>query len=320
MRLTGNLSWARMSPEERQMRFTVRLDDVIAPVHGGLKALFLLVGDILGRAPSTAEVPEGVPRIFFRFDPAPYLKPSRDELTTYVEQRILQWAMSDAVELVKPLIVRSGAVCALYDRGATGSVTGDQWNEMVKSRERRDERMAKMNLRQRLEAFASRHPDFKMPPVLPEIQGIFRMRNCVLHNNGVVARSYCNETDKLRIRFRRWSAWVLEPGGDREYIEGEILRSGQSLQMRFVTAEREWQVSDQVVLSPQLFVDLCVTIDRFAVEMAQALESYARSRGIPFERPSSEIVERKGTQSEDSGDHVGGEDPVSGQSLGRGAQ
>ncbi len=276
-----------MSPKDGEVKFTLRLDDVIAPVHVGLKALMLLVGDILGRTPSAAEVPEGVPRIFFRFDPAPGLKPSRDELTSYVEQRILQWAMSDAVELIKPLIVRSRAVCAVYDRGASFSLTGDQWNAMQESWNRTAEKMAEMDLPRRLKEFSRLHPDFKMPPLLPEIQGIFRMRNCLLHNHEVVARSYCNDSESLRIRFRRWSAWVLDPAGDREYNEGEILHSGQSIQMRFIISERMWKIGEQILLPAQLFVDLCVTIDRFAIEMAKALEAYARSKGIPFESPAS---------------------------------
>src|SRR5438093_13030242 len=106
-----------MSSQDGQIKLTLRLDDVIAPVHVGLKALFLLVGDIIGRAPSAAEVPEGVPQIFFRFDPAPGLTPSRYELTSYVQERILQWAMSDAVELIQPVIVTTRAVCALYGHG-----------------------------------------------------------------------------------------------------------------------------------------------------------------------------------------------------------
>lgn len=290
-----------MPSEGGQIRFTVRLDDLIAPVHVGLKALILLVGDVIGQAPSTAEVPEGVPGTFFRFDPSPGLKPSRVELTSYVQERILHWATSDAVELIKPLIVGSRAVCALFDRGPTSSLTGNEWNAKREGWERAAEKMAKMDLNRRLKEFSRLHPDFKMPPLLPEIQGIFRMRNCLLHNNGVVARSYCNDSERLRIRFRRWSAWVLDPAGDREYNEGEILRSGQSIQMRFVTAERVWKVGERVLLSPQLFVDLCVTIDRFAIEMAKALEAYARSRGIPFEPPDSGKTQTSGTLPSDLG-------------------
>ena len=289
-----------MPSESGQIRFTVSLDDLIAPVHVGLKVLMLLVGDVLGQAPSTAEVPEGVPGIFFRFDPAPGLRPSRVELTSYVQERILQWATSDAVELIKPLIVGSRALCALYDRGPTSSLTGDEWNVMRESWERAAEKMAKMDLHRRLKEFSRLHPDFKMPPLLPEIQGIFRMRNCLLHNHGVVARSYCNDSETLHIRFRRWSAWVLDSAGDREYKEGEILVSGQSVQMRFVTAERVWKVGERILLSPQLFVDLCVTIDRFAIEMAKALEAYARSRGIPFEPPDSWKTQSSGTPPSDS--------------------
>jgi hypothetical protein len=290
-----------MSSEDREVRFFVRLDDVIAPAHVGLKALILLVGDVLGRAPLVAEIPEDVPQVFFRSDPAPGLRPSRAELSSYVEQRTLQWAMSDSVELVKPLIVRSRAVCALYDRGQSSRITGDEWNAMQEIWKRIDEQMARMSLDRRLDEFSRQHPDFKMPPPLPEIRGIFRMRNCLLHNGGVVAPSYCNDGRKLRIRFRRWSAWVFDPAGDREYNEGEILRSGRSLQVRFVTAERVWQAGERIVLSPQLFVDLCVTIDRFAIEMGQALEAYARSKGIPVEPASSGRTRGKGGQPAASG-------------------
>ena len=92
---------------------------------------------------------------------------------------------------------------------------------------------------------------------------------------------------------------MLDSAGDREYKEGEILVSGQSVQMRFVTAERVWKVGERILLSPQLFVDLCVTIDRFAIEMAKALEAYARSRGIPFEPPETRNTQTIGTLASD---------------------
>jgi hypothetical protein len=71
--------------------------------------------------------------------------------------------------------------------------------------------------------------------------------------------------------------------------------------MRFITAERVWKVGERILLSPQLFVDLCVTIDRFAIEMAKALEAYARFRGIPFEPPDSGQTRGMGTKPADSG-------------------
>src|SRR5207245_6897430 len=61
-----------------------------------------------------------------------------------------------------------------------------------------------------------------------------------------------------------------------------------------------WKVGERILLSPQLFVDLCVTIDRFAIEMAKALEAYARSRGIPFEPPDSWKTQSSGTPPSDS--------------------
>jgi len=277
-----------MSDEIPTFSLLVRLDDVVAPVHIGLKRLILLVEDLVRRPPSAGANGYSVPKIFFHFDPAPGLKPSREELAEYTEERILQWGVSDAVELLKPLLVHARAVCRLYDRGPASVITGDEWNAMVNDWKKSDEQMGRWNLAQRLTELDQKHPNLKMPPLLAEIKGIFAMRNCLLHSHGVLAQSYCNEPGALRIRFRRWAAWVIDPAaGDHEYEEGEIVRHGQSLQVRIVPSERVWRVDERVLLSPQLFMDLCVTIDSFALELMKSLEAYARSQGIPF-KPANE--------------------------------
>ncbi len=276
-----------MSNETPNVHLVVRLDDVVVAVHVGLKRLILLVEDVLQRPPQAGGDGKVVPKLFFRFDPAPTLKPSTEDLANFTEERILQWAVSDAVELLKPLLVSTRAVCRLYDRGPRSVMTGDERNKMVSSWKRLDERMGKWTLKQRLDELNQRYPNLKMPPLLSEVKGIFAMRNCLLHNHGVLAESYCNEPGGLRIRFRRWAAWVIDPAGDHEYEEGEFVHHGQSLQVRIIPAERVWQVGERILLSPQLFMDLCVTIDSFALELMKSLEVYARSKGISFE-PASE--------------------------------
>ncbi len=134
-------------------------------------------------------------------------------------------------------------------------MTGDEWNAEQEAWKKTEEKMAKMDLHRRLKEFAREHPDFKMPPLLVAIRGIFKMRNCLLHNNGIVARSYCHEPDGLRIRFWRFSVWVLDVAGEHEYTEGEIVRSGQRLQVRLAPAERIWRIGERIVLC---FLGLCV--------------------------------------------------------------
>ncbi len=276
-----------MSSEEQPVNIHLGLDDVIAPVHVGIKRLILLVGDILEDAPANAAVALRVPRVFFAFDPAPGYAPSRGQLTSYVEERVLHWAMSDAVEFVKPLLVSARGVCRLYDRGASFHMTADEWNTMNQSWRRQDEIMSTWSLKRRLKFFSKEHPDFKMPSLLLEIRNIFEMRNCILHNRGNLTRSYCNEKDQLHVRFRRFSAWVVEPSGEHEYAPGEIVSHPQKLQVRLGTAERTWHTGEEILLTPQLFIDLCVTIDQFAIQMAHALEDYGRLKGIPFQAPGA---------------------------------
>jgi hypothetical protein len=275
-----------MVSDQTAVKFVLRLDDIIAPVHVGLKALMLLLGDVLPRPPQMTNASPELPKAFFGFDPAPGLKPSRRELNGFIERRIMQWALSDAVESVKPLLVRARAVCAFFDHGPGFSCSGDEWNAMMEGQRKLDEKMSGLPIDQRLKIFGGQHPDFRMPPLLPEILSILKMRNCILHNSGLVSKTFCNDPGSLNIRFKRWSAWVIDPAGDREYVLGELLGPGTRWQVRFVTAEQTWRIGEIIDFSNQMFIDVCVTIDRFAVEMAKSLEEYGRLRGIPFEGES----------------------------------
>ncbi len=270
------------TPSDPEVRVTIRLDDVIAPVHVGLKRSLELVDELLYRSPPAPKTPEA-PRVFFSFDPAPGFKPSADELRSYVDQRILHWAISDSVELLNPLIVNVRAVCTMYDRGPSSSMTGDEWNAMQEEMKREGERMARLKRPVRISELLKRHPGLKMPPLLPEIDGIFQMRNCLVHNGGIVGPTYCNETGGLRIRFLGSHSRVIDPAGDHDYQVGERIREPQKFQLSIEPSERSWPLGGRIDLSHQLLVDLCVTIDRFAIQMAQSLEAYARLKGIPFE-------------------------------------
>jgi len=272
-----------MSADVKSVKLIFRLDELIAQVHLGLKALILLVADILSRPPAGSETPGRISGVFFEFDPAPTAWLDRSDLSSFVEQRILQWAMTDAIELVKPLLVGARAACSFFELGGNPAMTSEEWNARVARERMMDERMSKMNMKGRLEKFSRDHPDLKMPPLLSEILEILKMRNCVLHNGGIVTNSYCNEPDALRVRFRRHSMWVKGSAGDREYTQGEILGPGTTWQVRIITAERVWRIGERVELTPQIFVDLCFTVDRFALEMAQALEAFGRPKGIIFE-------------------------------------
>lgn len=60
------------------------------------------------------------------------------------------------------------------------------------------------------------------------------------------------------------------------------------LELHFVDSERQFQVGDRVRLQAHELYDTIITLWRFGLTAAQALEVYGRSLGIQFQQPASE--------------------------------
>ena len=261
----------------------LRLDDLILPVRVSLKRLIWSVSHVLSSPPHEPSEDGRIPGTFFHLDPLGSLKFDSKTLEHFWRQRVLHWATSDAIEQVKFLLVRARAACAFFDRGPTLELSVDEWNRLLAEERLADERLSESNIQRRLDHFAAKYPDLAMPPLLDEVRTILQMRNCLLHNEGLVTRSFCNDGNRLRVRFERMSAWVTDQtGSEREYREGEMLSHPQGVAMKVTKAERSWSTSETIEIDAQTFVDVCLTVDRFAVQMAKALEGYGRQRGIPF--------------------------------------
>lgn len=118
-----------------------------------------------------------------------------------------------------------------------------------------------------------------------------KARTCVVHRLGLVSSLDVDDTGTLKITFQhaKFVARGQETGQELVIDRPGIVTTEHSmLELHFVDSERQFQVGDRVRLQAHELYDTIITLWRFGLTAAQALEAYGRALGIQFQQPASE--------------------------------
>ncbi|CAB3665178.1 hypothetical protein [Achromobacter pestifer] len=118
-----------------------------------------------------------------------------------------------------------------------------------------------------------------------------KARTCVVHRLGFVSPLDVDDTGTLKVTFQhaKFVARGQETGQELVIDRPGIVTTEDSmLELHFVDSERQFQVGDRVRLQVHELYDTIITLWRFGLTVAQALEAYGRSLGIQFQQPASE--------------------------------
>lgn len=112
-----------------------------------------------------------------------------------------------------------------------------------------------------------------------------RARTCVVHRLGVVSALDVDETQILNLTLQ--SAKFIarsEQSGLEQLIDksGTIILEESMLELHFVDKHLTFNLGEKICLQPEELYDTIITLWRFGLTIAQAIESYGSSLGLKF--------------------------------------
>jgi len=119
-----------------------------------------------------------------------------------------------------------------------------------------------------------------------------KARTCVVHRLGLVSPLDVDDTGTLKVTFQHAKFVARGQETGQEFVidrPGIVTTEDSMLELHFVDSERQFQVGDRIRLQAHELYDTIITLWRFGLTAAQALEVYGKSLGIQFQQVASEV-------------------------------
>lgn len=117
------------------------------------------------------------------------------------------------------------------------------------------------------------------------VLSINKARTCVVHRLGVTSQMDVDDQGVLAITFQsaQFVLRGLDSGQETVFDQPGLTTTERSaLQLRFVDRVRSFQLGERIQLEARDMYDAIMTLWRFGLEMALAIEQYGRSLGVEF--------------------------------------
>jgi hypothetical protein len=222
-----------------------------------------------------AEQPE-----FGKFVPANGAQLAHQDAKVEAQDWLLRCFLRDAIEGTGLFLDECLQTCDWMQAAAKGKAKGTELHRLLNDLPRINHRL---HLPQKLEKLQR---EFGVTTRFDNnLISLNKARTCVVHRLGTVSRSDVDETEKLTIRFQH-AKYVArgEKSGQQLVIDkpGILITEDSMLELHFVESEHSFQVEERVRLQPHELYDTIITLWRFGMATAQAIENYGRSLGLQF--------------------------------------
>lgn len=223
---------------------------------------------------------------FGAFVPANGAQLPHDQAKVEAHDWLLRGFLRDAIEGTGLFLDECLCVCALMQVAARGAAKGAEMNRLFYDLARANHRL---HLPQKLEKLER---EFGVTTRFnSHVLSLNRARTCVVHRLGTVSAPDVDETGTLKLTFQR-AQFVArgQESGNQLLLDqpGIVLTEDSMVELHFVDNERTFGLGERVRLHPSELYDTIITLWRFGLVAAPAIEGYGRSIGVVFEAPKSE--------------------------------
>ncbi len=224
-------------------------------------------------------------REFSAFSPANGAQLSHEQAKIEAHDWLLSGFLRDAIEGTGLFLDECLHVCALMQISALGKTNGREMNRLLNDLPRTNHRLHLPQKIDKLEREFGVTTQFNS-----HILSLNRARTCVTHRLGIVSALDIDETGTLNLTFQRakFIARGQESGLEQLLDQpGIVIIKDSMVELHFVDKERVFGSGERIRLKPEELYDTIITLWRFGLVAAQAIESYGRSLGITFETPKN---------------------------------
>lgn len=225
-------------------------------------------------------------REFGAFVPANGAQLKHDEAKAEAQDWLLRGFLRDAIEGAGLFLDECLQVCEVLPLAAKGSAKSPELHRVFHDIPRTNHKLHFPQKLEKLERKFGITTRFNA-----NILSLNKARTCVVHRLGLVSALDADDTGTLKITFQhaKFIARGQETGQVLVLDQPGIITTEESMvELHFVDIERHFKVGERVRLQAHELYDTIITLWRFGIAAAQALEAYGRSLGLAFPTTPSE--------------------------------
>lgn len=211
---------------------------------------------------------------------------THDEAQAEAQYWLLRGFLRDAIEGTGLFLDECLQVCEVHPLAANGSAKAAELHRVFHDLPRTNHKLHFPQKLEKLERQFGITTRFNA-----NVLSLNKARTCVVHRLGVVSPLDVDETGVLKITFQhaKFVARGQETGHELVIDRPGIVTTEDSmLELHFIDSERHFKIGEQVRLQAHELYDTIITLWRFGLAAAQAIEAYGRSLGIQFPPAPSE--------------------------------
>lgn len=223
---------------------------------------------------------------FGAFVPANGAQLTHDDAKAEAQDWLLRGFLRDAIEATGLFLDECLQVCEVFPLAVAGSAKAADIHRVFHDLPRANHKLHFPQKLEKLERQFGVATRFNA-----NVLSLNKARTCVVHRLGVVSALDVDDKGILTITFQhaKFVARGQETGQELVIDRPGIVTSEESmLELHFVDSERFFKIGDRVRLQADELYDTIITLWRFGITVAQALEAYGRSLGIQFPLPTNE--------------------------------
>ena len=223
---------------------------------------------------------------FGSFTPANGAQLTHEDAKSEALDWLLSGFLRDAIEGTGLFLDECLQVCELMPVAVSGSAKATELHRLFHEVPRTNHRLhlpQKLEKLQRQFGVATRFNT--------NVLSLNKARTCVVHRLGTVSALDVDESGALKINFQhaKFVARGQETGTELVLDRPGIVTTEDSMvELHFVESERIFQIGQRIRLQAHELYDTIITLWRFGMSAAQAIEAYGKSFGIQFPPPQSE--------------------------------
>lgn len=225
-------------------------------------------------------------REFGAFAPANGAQLKHDDAKAEAQDWLLRGFLRDAIEAAGHFLDECLQVCEVFPLAAKGSAKADELSRIFRNLPRTNHKLHFPKKLEKLERQFGIATRFNK-----NVLSLNKARTCVVHRLGVVSALDVDDTGVLKITFQHAKFVARGQETGRELVidrSGLVTTEDSMVELHFVDNERQFKIGERVRLQAGELYDTIITLWRFGLSAAQALEAYGRSLGIHFPPPSTE--------------------------------
>lgn len=225
-------------------------------------------------------------REFGTFVPANGAQLIHDEAKAEAQDWLLRGFLRDAIEGAGLFLDECLQVCEVLPLAAKGSAKAAELHRVFHDLPRTNHKLHFPQKLEKLERQFGIATRFNA-----NVLSLNKARTCVVHRLGVVSTLDVDDTGVLKITFQHAKFIIRGQETGQELVldrPGIVTTEQSMLELHFVDSERQFKIGEQVRLQAHELYDTIITLWRFGLTAAQAIEAYGKSLGIQFPAPPGE--------------------------------